>query len=91
MGNVFDEFSSYNKNLDLFTKKYHCTKNTNCTLFGLKQLIKCPTHITCNSSSILDHVLASFSDRVSQSGVIDVDISDHQLIYCTRKTARTKR
>ena len=44
----------------------------------------------CNSSSILDHVLAGFPDRVSQSGVIDVGISDHQLIYCTRKTARIK-
>ena len=56
----------------------------------MKQLIKCPTRVTCNSSSILDHVLASFPDRVSQSGVIDIGISDHQLIYCTRKTARIK-
>ena len=54
------------------------------------KLIKCPTHVTCNSSSILYHVLASFSDRVYQSGVIDGGISDHQLIYCTRKTARIK-
>ena len=83
---VFHKSSSNNKNLDSFTKKYHeC-----CTLFGLKQLIKCPTRVTCNSSSILDHVLASFPDRVSQSGVIDIGISDHQLIYCTRKTARIK-
>ena len=56
----------------------------------MKQLIKCPTRVTCNSSSILDHVLASFPDRVSQSGVIDIGISDHPLIYCTRKTARIK-
>ena len=83
---VLDESSSNNKNLDSFTKKYH----EYCTLFGLKQLIKCPTRATCNSSSILDHVLASFPDRVSISGVIDVGISDHQLIYCTRKTARIK-
>ena len=46
--------------------------------------------VTCNSYSILDHVLASFPDRISQSGVIDVGISDHQLIYCTRITARIK-
>ena len=39
---VFQKSSSNNKNLDSFTKKYHeC-----CTLFGLKQLIKCPSHIT---------------------------------------------
>ena len=81
-----DKSPSNNKNLDSFTKKYH----EYCTLFGLKQLIKCPTRATCNSSSILDHVLASFPDSVSQSGVIDIGISDHQLIYCTRKTARIK-
>ena len=81
-----DKSSSNNKNLDSFTKKYH----EYCTLFGLKQLIKCPTRRTCNSSSILDHVLASFPDRVSQSCVIDVGISDHQLIYCTSKIARLK-
>ena len=33
----------------------------------------------CNSSSILYYVLVSFSDRVSQNGVIGVGISDHQL------------
>ena len=48
------------------------------------------TRVTCNSSPILDHVLASFPDRVSQSGVIHIGILDHQLIYCTRKTARIK-
>ena len=83
---VFQKSSSNNKNLDSFIKKYHeC-----CTLFDLKQLIKCPTHVTCNSSSILDHVLASLPDNVSHSGVIDIGISDHQLIYCTKKTARIK-
>ena len=56
----------------------------------MKQLIKCPTRVTFSSSSILDHVLASFPDRVSQSGVIQIGISNHQLIYCTRKTARIK-
>ena len=83
---VLDKSPSNNKNLDSFTKKYH----EYCTLSGLKQLIKCPIRATCNSSSILDHVLPSFPDRVSQSGVIDIGISDHQLIYCTRKTARIK-
>ena len=78
---VFDKSSSNKKNLDSLAKKYH----KYCTLFGLKQLTKCQTHITCSNSSILHHVLGSFPDRVSQSGVIGVGISDHQLIYCTRK------
>ena len=42
------------------------------------------------SSSILDHILTNSTDRVSQTGVIDTELSDHQLIYCTRKITRTK-
>ena len=56
----------------------------------MKQFVKCSAPVTCNSSSILIHVFASFSDRVSPNGEIDVSISDHQLIYCTRKTERIK-
>ena len=58
-GNVFDKYFSNNKNLDSFTKEYH----KYCTLFSLRQLVKCPTRVACNSSSILDHVLASFPDK----------------------------
>ena len=59
-------------------------------MFGLKQLIEVPTRVTCSSSIIIDHILASFPNRVSQQGVIDVGLSDHQIIYCTRKTSRIK-
>ena len=83
---AFDKSSSNNKNLNRFTKKHH----EYCTLFDLKQLIKCVTRVTCKSSSILDHVLASFPDSFSRSGVINGGISDHQLIYCTRKDTRIK-
>ena len=62
-----------------------------CTMFGLKQLIEVPTRVTCSSSTIIDHILASFPNRVSQQGVIDVGLSDHQIIYCTRKISRIKR
>ena len=59
-----------------------------CTMFGLKQLIESPNRITCSSSSIIDPSLASFPDRVAQQGMSNVGLSDHQLIYCTRKIAR---
>ena len=62
-----------------------------CTFFGLKQLIIVPTRVATGSSTIIDHVLASFPERVTQSGVIDISLSDHQLIYCTRKIYRIKR
>ena len=62
-----------------------------CTMFGLKQLIEVPARVTCSSSTIIDHILASFPNRVSQHCVNDVGLSDHQIIYCTRKVSRIKR
>ena len=61
-----------------------------CSLHGLKQLITSPTRVTDNSLSLLDHVLTNSTDRISQSGVVDTGLSDHQLIYCTRKVNQTK-
>ena len=61
-----------------------------CNVFNLKQLVSCPTRITCSSSTIIDHNLASYPNRVSQKGIVDIGISDHQLIFCTRKTLKTK-
>ena len=61
-----------------------------CSLNGRKQLLTLPTRITENSTSLLDHDLKNAADRVSQFGVVDTGLSDHQLIYCTRKITRTK-
>ena len=58
--------------------------------FGLKQLIQQPTRITSTSSSLIDHVLTNANDKISQSGILDIGLSDHQLIYCTRKLTKTK-
>ena len=62
-----------------------------CTYFSLHQLIKVPTRITCNSATIIDHILASYPERVTQQGIIDVGLYDHQLIFCIRKIYRIKR
>ena len=61
-----------------------------CQTFSLTEIIKEPTRITCSTSTLLDHILTNSSEKVSQKGVIDVGISDHQLIYCTRKIKRIK-
>ena len=61
-----------------------------CSLHGLKQLLTLPTRITKTSTSLLDHVLTNSAERVSQFGVVDTGLSDHQLIYCTRKITHTK-
>ena len=46
-----------------------------CTFFGLKQL-KVPTRTTISSSTIIDHILASYPERVTQCGVIDISLTD---------------
>ena len=61
-----------------------------CQTFSLTEIIKDPTRITCSTSSILDHILTNSLEKISQKGTIDVGLSDHQLIYCTRKVLRTK-
>ena len=48
-----------------------------CTIFGLKQIIKSPTQITCSSTLLIDPILASLLDRISQEGAINVGLSDH--------------
>ena len=61
------------------------------TFFSLHQLIKVPTRITCNSATIIDFILGSYPERVTEQGIIDVGLSDHQLIFCARKNSSTKR
>ena len=61
-----------------------------CTFFGLKVSTKVQTRITFSSSTIIDHILASYPERVTQHGVIDIGLSDHQLIYFNRKISRIK-
>ena len=69
------------------------TKNYNhfCTMRGLKQLIQCPTRVTCSTSALIDHVLASFPLKVSLKGLINLGLSDHQLIFCTQKISKFKQ
>ena len=57
-----------------------------CTFFSLHQLIKVPTRITCNSATIINHILASYPERVTQQGIIDVGLSDHSTHFLHKKT-----
>ena len=59
-------------------------------LFGMSQLINCATRITLTSSSIIDLIFVSEPANISQSGVLHIGFSDHQVIYCTRKLFRCK-
>lgn len=57
---------------------------------GLLQLINFPTRVTCNASTLINHILTNKQNNISQSGVIDIAVSDHSMIYCTRKIPKVK-
>ena len=42
------------------------------------------------TATLIDHVLTSLPGKVSQLGVIDLGLSYHDLIYCTRKASLPK-
>ena len=56
----------------------------------LSQLIKSPTRVQAKSSTLIDHIYASQEHHVIKSGVLEVGLSDHSLIYMVRKTGQTK-
>ena len=60
------------------------------TVFDLLQIKKSRSRITCSSTTLIDHMLGGVPERISQKGVVNVGLSDYQLIYCTRKTSRIK-
>ena len=60
------------------------------SMYCLSQLTDCPTRITSNTSTLTDQILTNTQKNISQSDVIDTAISDHSLIYCTRKIPKAK-
>ena len=61
-----------------------------CQVFSLKQLITYPTRVTCNTSSLIDHILTNSIEKIYQTCITDCGTSDHLLIFCTRKVKRAK-
>ena len=57
-------------------------------IFNLKQIINDPTRITENTASVIDHKLCSHENKIFQSGVVPVGVSDHFLTFCTRRNVK---
>ena len=76
-------------NIDMLDKKNASTKKLLDFIkpFGLYQLIKSPTRYSKDKNSLLDNIFTN-SDFISNSGVSDVNLSDHQLIIASRKKAK---
>ena len=54
-------------------------------LFGMTQLIKEPTRVTLDSSTLIDHIATTNCNNIAESGVLEISLSDHYLVYCIRK------
>ena len=67
------------------TNPLHVSLKHFMSMFGMFQLINSSTRITSTTSTILDLIIISDPAKISQCGVLDLGLSDHQLIYCTRK------
>jgi hypothetical protein len=58
-------------------------------IFNLCQMIKQPTRVTEFTSSVIDHILCNNPEKNCQSGVLNMGISDHFIVYCTRKLPKS--
>ena len=58
--------------------------------YSLEQLISVPTKIMESTATLIDHVLINSPHKIIQAGVIEMSLSDHELIYCTPKTTKLK-
>ena len=59
-------------------------------MYDFKQFRNCPTRITCNNSTLIDHIFTNAKDNIFHSGIISTAISDHNMIYYTRTMLKTK-
>ena len=67
------------------TNQLHVSLKHVMSMFCMAQHINTSTGITSTTSTILDLILISDPAKISQCGVLDLGLSDHQVIYCTRK------
>ena len=74
-------------NCDLSNSEDNNTKHM-CelyNLFSLKQLIEEPTRETLSSSTLIDHIATSSPSNIVESGVLQISMSDHFMVFCIRK------
>ena len=75
--------NTINKEMPILTTSYLEL----CFTHSLEQIITRSTRVTDQTVTLIDHILTNSPDKVSLSGVIDLGLSDQDLIYCRRKTS----
>ena len=59
-------------------------------VYQFEQLIHEPTRVTKDSSTLIDHIYTTNTEHIRTSGVTPLEISDHHMIYLTRKFKQPK-
>ena len=57
---------------------------------GFKQILKTPTSVTDQTSSLIDLIFVNNYQNISYKTVIPTGLSDHDLIACVRKVNNVK-
>lgn len=57
------------------------------SMYGMSQIIN-QTRETSTTATILDHIICNSKDKISQSGVLPIGLSDHYIAYSTRKVVK---
>lgn len=71
-------------NINVLNLHSQCVSNLFSVLetFKLTQIIDSPTRITDSTSSLIDLIIVSSEERVIEKGILDSDLSDHQIVFC---------
>ena len=59
-------------------------------LQGFEQLVKSPTRVTQDSSTLIDVILTNNEQAIASTDVAPLNMSDHDLIGCVRKVNHQK-
>ena len=96
----FNEFENVIDKTDAESKELYILGDVNCNLlplasahnssyltniYGLSQLIAEPTRVTPVSKTLIDLCITNSPEKVSNSGVIHLEISDQSLVFMTRQ------
>ena len=61
-----------------------------CKTFGLQQLIKSPTRVRLHTNALIDHKLTNTNEKITQCGLINIGLYDHQIIFVREKLKKKK-
>ena len=68
----------------------HVWNYLNTTNYSVTQLTVEPTRTSKCNKILIDHILLNSPDKKIQSGVTEMGLSDHKLMFCSRKTSCLK-